>query len=208
MLYVLAQVFFVCALICYIIAVTRKQKLQLTIMLMSTNLFFCLHYLLLQKYGTLILLSFEIVLFLLIFLFEKYEKPQIYTVISCVIVMILDVVAIILTWTEAISLLPLSASLLFLFGLCFKGVLMTKIITLYTNLSYIIYLSLIQSYVSLGCQVILLMGAIVGLMITIKDLKTKKQIKQSRAIEPTILKKFKLKAITNNIENNFVLSNH
>lgn len=207
MLYIIGQIFFVCALICYIIAVTRKQKLQLTIMLMSTNFFFCLHYLCLQKYGTLLLLSFEIVLFFLIFLYEKYNKPQKYTVISCVVVMILDVIAIILTWTEAISLLPLSASLLFLFGLCFKGVLMTKIITLYTNLSYIIYLSLIQSYVSLACQVILLMGAIAGLLITIKDLKTKKQIINSRVITPTILKKLQLKTITKSADKNLVLSN-
>lgn len=194
MIFWLSQVFFACAMIGYICAVSQKKKQYMTLLFVITNMFFGLHYLCLEKYGTLILLSHEIVLLITLFLFEKYNIPHKYTILACVIVFVLDVNAIIFTWSEAISLLPLSASIVFLVSLSFKGVLMTKICTLYTNLSYIVYLSLIGSYVAIVCQSVLFVSAVIGLLVTIKDLKTKKQISVSRVLQPTVLKKEKLKA--------------
>ena len=126
--------------------------------------------------------------------FEKINASHKYTIITCAIVFVADVFAIAFTWTEALSLLPLSASIVFLLSLSFRGVLITKIGTLYTNTAYIIYLSLIGSYVAIACQCILLCGAIIGLVSTIKDMKTKKQIAEKyKNLTPTILKRAKIK---------------
>ncbi len=193
MIFWLSQVFFACAMISYVFAAAQKQKKYMTLLFVVTNLFFGLHYLCLEKYGTLILLSHEIVLLIALYLFEKYNIAHKYTILACVIVFVLDVNAIILTWTEAIGLLPLSASIVFLISLSFRGVLVTKICMLYTNLSYIVYLSLIGSYVAIICQSALFVSAVIGLLVTLKDLKTKKQISVSRVLVPTVLRKEKLK---------------
>ena len=193
MLFWLAQVFFVCALINYLIAVSQKKKMWVLVFFMITNVFFCLHYLFLEKYSTLFLLSNEILLLLILALLEKYNKPHKYTLITCFVVLCLHIVAIVVTWTEAISLLPLSASMIFLFSLTFRGVLVTKVCTLITNTIYIVYLSIIGSYVAIACQCVLLIGATMGLIITLKDIKTRKEILDKRTISGTILKKEKIK---------------
>lgn len=192
MFFWLAQVFFVCAFISYFFAVSSKIKRQVVMWFMITNVFFSLHYLCLEKYSTLLLLTNEIVLLLVLFLLEKYNKPHKYTILTCFIILCCHIVVIVLTWTETISLLPLSASIVFLFCLLFKGVLITKICSLYTNLAYIIYLSLIHSYVAIICQSVLLILATYGLIVTLKDIKTRKTIQNSRTVEATILKNIKI----------------
>ena len=193
MIFWLSQVFFVCAIISYFFAVSRKKKIFMSLCFVVTNVFFALHYLCLEKYSTLFLLANEIVLLIVLAILEKYKLPQKYTIITCVAVLCLHIIAIVVTWTEAISLIPFSASIVFLFSLLFRGVLVTKICTLYTNTAYIIYLALIGSYVAIVCQCILLIGATMGLVVTIKDIKTKKQIIQSRLHTSAILQKVKLK---------------
>ena len=193
MIFWLSQVFFVCAIISYFFAVSRKQKMFMSLCFVVTNLFFGLHYLCLEKYSTLFLLANEIVLLIVLAILEKYKLPQRYTIITCLAVLCLHVVAIVVTWTEAISLIPLSASIVFLFSLLFRGVLVTKICTLYTNTAYIIYLSLIGSYVAIFCQCILLIGATMGLIVTIQDIKTKKQIREKRLHTSAVLQRVKIK---------------
>ncbi len=171
-----------------------------------TNMFFGLHYLCLEKFSTIILLSNEILLLLILFMFERYKVQHRYTVLVCCFVFVADVIAIVSTWTEAISLLPLSASLVFLFSLSFRGVLVTKICTIYTNLAYITYLILIGSYVAIACQCVLLVSAIIGLYVTVKDIKVKKTIKQSRVTKAAILQAVKLKPAHTKKE--VLLSNH
>ena len=192
MIFWLSQIFFVFALINYLTAVSQKKKIFVMIFFTITNVFFGLHYLFLDKYSTLFLLSNETALLIVLAILEKYKCSHKYTLLACFVVFCLHIVAIVVTWTEALSLLPLSASMVFLFSLCFKGVLMTKICTLITNTIYITYLSLIGSYVAIACQCVLLIGAVIGLMTTIKYIQTKKHIAQKDIITPTILKRAKI----------------
>ena len=204
MMFWLGEACFAFALLSYVFAVLQKRKVFLTLFFMLTNMFFCFHYLCFEKYGTLILLANEIVLLLVLFLFEKYKVSHIYTVLCCVIVFVADIIAIIFTWTEAISLMPLSASMVFLFSLAFRGVLITKISTLYSNTIYIIYLSLIGSYVAVGCQCFLLCGSIIGLAITIQDIKAKRRREKFKA-PPTVFTAISLKPA--HMKKEIVLSN-
>lgn len=201
MIYWLSQVFFVVAVICYFITVLQKDKKHVTFGFFITNIFFGAHYLCLEKYSPLILLSHEIVLLISLFFFEKYNLKHKWTIIACSIIGVLDINAIILTWTETISLMPLSASIAFLIGLSFKDVLYVKSSQVYAASIYIVYLVCIQSYAGIIGQSLLFVMAVCGLVLTLRDRKQKKQIIAKKiSKKQTIFCKTKLSGISHNLK--------
>jgi len=84
--------------------------------------------------------------------------------------MIITVILSILTWDSWISLLPMSAMLVYLFGMIFTNVIVVKTGTFIRLALNGLYMLMLKSYFGAGLTIVLLIFTIIGV---INDCKNK-----------------------------------
>ena len=131
-----------------------------------------------------------------LYFFEKYNLKNKWTILLCSSFVALDINVLIWTWKDALTLIPFSSTCAFLVSLMFKNVLVSKFTMSYCILCSTVYLLLLKSYFSAILQFSLIAFVIVGIVVSIKDRKTKKCVHSFREIKKTtLLKREKIKTI-------------
>ena len=195
MSFILAQVMYAMGVLCYISAQFQKKKIWFTLVCGITNVFFALNYVFLDRFGTSIFLLFEIVVLFSLYFFEKYNLKNKWTIILCAVIISLDIIALALTWKDALTLIPFSSTCAFLVSLMFKNVLASKFTMCYCILCSTVYLLLLHSYFSAILQLCLIVFVISGIIVSVKDNKAKKIIQSHRENPKTVLKNDAIKNV-------------
>jgi hypothetical protein len=81
----------------------------------------------------------------------------------------------ILTWSGAISLLPMLSMLIYLTTMIFSNVVIVKSGALVRNCLNVIYMFILASYFGAGLELCLMISAIIGIFLNIKDKKQKQE---------------------------------
>ena len=85
------------------------------------------------------------------------------------------IVSTVLTWQGAISLLPMFSMLVYLTGMIFTNLIFVKSGAMIRNLLNACYMFAIASYVGASLELCLMVCAIMGIVLTIKNNKKKTQ---------------------------------
>ncbi len=182
---ILAHVFFVFALICNVTAMSQKTRKKFLFAIILCDITFALYYFFLGRYTPTILSCVEGVLMGCLYFFEKHHKSHKYVVVSVAITWAVYVTATILTWTDSLQLLSLCSSSLFLLGLVFNKLVITKAIDIVASTCVTIYWFCVSSIFT-GCVgICLTMGVVAGFIKTLFfDLKKRKiQIEHAKTVE-------------------------
>lgn len=177
----LAHIFFVLALICYVTAMFQKTRKTFLFVIILCDITFALYYLFLDRYTPMILNSVEGVLMVCLYFIEKHHKSHKYVLVSVAITWAVYVTATILTWTDPLQLLSLCASTMFLLGLVFGKLVITKALDIVSSTCATIYWFCVSS-VFTGCVgICLTIGVVAGFLKTLFfDLK-KREIQSEHA---------------------------
>ena len=167
-MYILSQILVGLADLLFVFSMLSKKKINLLIFLFFSDILFATHYLLLNSLTGSIIIFIDAVFLITTFLLEKYNKKQ-FIKYAAIITMIATIITGIFTWQGPISLLPMFSMLLYLTGLIFDNIIIVKTGALMRNLLNIIYLILVTSYVGAGLEFCLMISAIIGIIINVKN---------------------------------------
>lgn len=147
-----------------------KRKNLLTILLFCSDVLFATHYLLLGGTTGAVTIFIDAVYLATIFLLEKFNKQK-FSLIPTIIAMILVITFGIITWQGAISLLPMCSILIYLTGMIFTKVFIVKGGALIRNILNIIYMMLITSYLGACLEFVLMLTALIGIILSVRNYK-------------------------------------
>jgi len=172
--YIFSQVLVCIADLSFVFSMLSKSKLKLTIFLLGSDVLFSTHYLLLGAYTGSIIVFIDAAFLIVAFLLQNYNKDN-FVSLACFTASVCVTIATILTWSGAISLLPMFAILSYLFAMNFKNLIIVKVGTTIRNVFNIVYVFLIGSYVGALLECCLLINSIVGTILTIKQTKNEQK---------------------------------
>ena len=164
-MYVLSQILVLFADSLYVASMLNKKKINLTMLLLLSDILFASHYLCLKAYTGAAVIFIDVVFLIAIYLIEKFHKDN-FTLLIVLLTMLATVISGIVTWDGAISLLPIFAMLVYLSGMIFTNMVFVKAGSVVRNLLNILYMALIASYVGAGLEFILMLSGIVGMVIS------------------------------------------
>ena len=169
-MYIASQVLVFIADGFYAGSMLAKRKILLTVLLFCSNILFATHYLLLGGITGAAAIFVDSAYLVVIFLLEKFNKQK-YNLIPTIIAMILVITLGVITWQGAISLLPMFSILIYLIGMIFTKVFIVKGGALIRHLLNIIYLTLITSYLGACLEFVLMLTALIGITLSVKNYK-------------------------------------
>ena len=168
MLYILSQVLVFIADGFYVGSMLSKRKSKLVLFLIASDILFASHYLCLGGFTGAVNIFVDVVYLVVIYLLEKYGKEK-YNLLATIIAAAISIALTVLTWTSAISLLPMFSMLIYLVGMIFKNVILVKSGALVRNTLNVIYMFLLASYLGAALEICLMISAIVGIIINVKN---------------------------------------
>ena len=172
-MYILSQVLVIIADILFVASMFTKKKAWLVALLFISDIVFASHYLCLSGGLTGATTIFiDAVYLIVMFLLDKHNKTK-FNLIPTIIVMALTLTFTIITWQGLISLLPMFSMLIYLTGMIFTNLVFVKSGALCRNILNIIYMFLIASYVGASLEICVAISTIVGLILTIKNIRKK-----------------------------------
>ena len=167
-MYILSQVLVGFADLLYVCSMISKKKSWLVVFLIFSDILFALHYLCLNALTGCFSIFVDVMFLIVIFLLEKFRKEK-YNLLATIFAMIAIVAICVLTWNGPISLLPLFSMLIYLTGMIFTNVVFVKAGAMCRNILNIVYMVLITSYVGAGLEFALMLSAIIGIILNIKN---------------------------------------
>lgn len=172
-MYILSQIFVVISGILFAASYLIKKKESILIINIFNNLFFSTHFLLLKSYTATITNFLTIFFLLAIYFVEKKKKGNLNFIIVSIFSLILIPITI-STWDGIVTLLPLSASLLFFLASALKNTLAIKMVYFISTISNTIFMFIIHSYFGFGVNICILITAVVGIIKELINIKNKK----------------------------------
>ena len=169
-MYILSQILVGLADLLYVFSMLTKKKLGLLLFLLFSDILFALHYLCLNALTGCITIFIDVAFLIATFLIEKFGNKK-YTPIAVALAMLGTIITCIFTWIGPISLLPLFSMLIYLAGMIFSNIVFVKLGAMCRNILNIVYMILIASYVGAGLEFVLMVSAITGIIINIKNKK-------------------------------------
>lgn len=169
MLYILSQIIVIISDIFCIISMLCKNKIKILINLIISTIFFGSHYALLGGWTGAITSAIELVFLIILFLLETKNKTK-YNLLFSLLTIVATIVFSIITWSGAISLLPMFSMVIYLISIMFANVVIVKSGTFIRILLNAIYMLLLHSYFGAIFSVAILGFSIYGI---IRDQKQK-----------------------------------
>lgn len=167
-MYILSQILVFIADGFYVCSMLSKRKSNLVLFLIVSDILFASHYLCLGGFSGAANIFVDVVYLVVIYLLEKYGKDK-YNLLATIIAAAISIALTVLTWTSAISLLPMFSMLIYLVGMIFKNVILVKSGALVRNTLNVIYMFLLASYLGAALEICLMISAIVGIVINVKN---------------------------------------
>ena len=178
-MYILSQILVVIADFLFISSMFARKKIWLAALLFVSDIVFASHYLCLDGGLTGATTIFiDAGYLIVIFLLEKFNKTK-FNLMPTIIAMALTITTSVITWQGAISLLPMFSMLIYLTGMIFTNLVFVKSGAMVRNLLNACYMFSIASYVGATLELCLMICAIVGIVLTIKNIKKKNQEKET-----------------------------
>lgn len=170
-MYILSQIFVVIADILFVCSMLSKRKINIVLFLCVSDILFATHYLLLGNglTGSAVILL-DAVFLLVLCTLERRNKTK-FTLPATIITMFITVVLSLLTWQGALSLFPTFSMLIYLAGMIFTNTVFVKAGVLVRNILNIIYLFILSSYVGAVLEIMLMISAIVGIVLSLRATK-------------------------------------
>lgn len=172
-MYILSQIFVVISGLFFASSYLIKKKSLILIVNVCNNVFFALHFLLLNSltaaYSVFLTIGFMIAIYLL----EKYQKEK-YKIIATIIFSLILIPITYLTWDGFLSLMPTIAILITFIGSIFNNTLTVKLCYFVSTVMNSIFMFIIHSYFGFGVNLAILITAIVGIVMQIKNLRNNK----------------------------------
>lgn len=169
-MYIASQILVVIADIFYVISMFAKNKKNLLLYLILSDLLFGAHYFLLKAFTGGYILLVDIAFLILTYIFNQ-KKNNKAIIITGSISAVLSIIIGVFTWAGAISLLPLIGMTIYFVGFCVDKLVVNKISCSVRNLCNVIYMLILASYVGASLEIVLMVSAIVGSIINLKHKK-------------------------------------
>jgi len=169
-MYILSQVLVCIADLFYAISMLNKNKKGLVFYLIVSDILFASHYVCLGGWTGAATIFVDVIYLAIIYILEKNDKTKynIYVTIGAILV---TIVLAILTWDTALSLLPMFSMLIYLTTMIFSNVVIVKTGALMRNTLNVIYMFILASYFGAGLEICLMISAIIGIILNIKNKK-------------------------------------
>ena len=167
-MYIFSQILVVIADSFFVGSMFSKKKSWLVVFLFCSDVIFASHYLCLGGLTGATTIFIDAAYLVVMFILEKYNRTK-YNLIPTISTMILMVLSTMLTWQGPISLLPLFSILIYLTGMIFTNLVFVKSGAMIRNLLNACYMFLIASYIGASLELCLMISALVGIVLTIKN---------------------------------------
>ena len=171
-MYILSQILVCIADLFYVVSMLNKNKKGLVFYLIISDVLFASHYLCLGGYTGAATIFVDVVYLAIMYILEKKEKTK-YNIYVTLAAMVITIGLSILTWNTALSLLPMFSMLIYLTTMIFSNVVIVKTGALVRNTLNVIYMFIITSYFGAGLEICLMISAIVGIILNIREKKVK-----------------------------------
>ena len=148
----------------------NKNKKGLVFYLIVSDILFASHYLCLSGYTGAATIFVDVVYLAIMYILEKKEKTK-YNIHVTISAMIITIILSILTWNTALSLLPMFSMLIYLTTMIFSNIVIVKTGALIRNTLNVIYMFLLASYFGATLEICLMISAIIGILLNIKNRK-------------------------------------
>lgn len=178
-MYILSQILIVLSDVFCIVSMLRHKKKEVVFYLILSTILFVIHYMCLGGWTGAVVGLVELVFLILMYVLEINDKQK-YIPILCDITMVETIVLSIATWAGWISLLPMFAMLVYLFGMMFSNVVVVKSCAFIRLVLNGVYMLMLKSYFGAGLSVVILISTIIGI---ITDLNKKTDISNDMQIE-------------------------
>ena len=162
-MYILSQVLVVLSDIFCIVSMLNKKKKNVVFFLIISTILFALHYMCLYAWTGAVIGIVELVFLILMYLLEIKYKTKYNSYLS-ISTMVITIILSIITWNTWISVLPMLAMVIYLFGLMFSNVIIVKTCTFIRLTLNGIYMLLLKSYFGAGLSIVILIFTIVGIV--------------------------------------------
>ncbi len=184
---ILATVLVIIADLIYVVSMLTKKKSWLVILLLVSDIFFTCQYLC-YKDGLTGSLSIvvDILFLLVVYLLEKYHKEK-YTWLASLIAIVLTIVFGIISWSGAISILPLIGMTAYLLGMIINKLYFVKGCALIRNTMNIIYMFLLSQYVGAALEIALAISAVVGIILSLRQTNQENVVVENNTTNDTSL---------------------
>lgn len=169
-MYIASQILVVIADMFYVISMFAKNKKNLLLHLILSDLLFGAHYFLLKAFTGGYILLVDIAFLILTYIFNQ-KKNNKAIIITGSISAVLSIIIGVFTWAGAISLLPMIGMTIYFVGFCVDKLVVNKISCSVRNLCNVIYMLILASYVGASLEIVLMVSAIVGSIINLKHKK-------------------------------------
>ena len=169
-MYILSQILVCIADLFYIISMLNKKKKGLVFYLIISDILFASHYLCLKGYTGAATICVDVAYLAIMYLLERKEKTKYNTPVTLG-AMAITIALSILTWSGAISLLPMFSMLIYLTTMIFSNVAIVKAGALTRNCLNVIYMFILASYFGAGLEICLMISAIVGIILNLREKK-------------------------------------
>lgn len=174
-MFILSQIFVVISGILFAISYLTKRKGLLLVINVFNNLFFGLHFLLLNSFTAAYSVFLTLIFLVVIYIFEKTNKEKFNYLIATIFSIILIPISI-FTWNGALSLMPAIAIFITFVGTVLKNTLTVKLFYFTSTILNTIYMFIIHSYFGFGVNILILITAIIGIIQQFKQQKTNKKV--------------------------------
>lgn len=167
-MYILSQILVCIADLFYIISMLNKKKKGLVFYLIISDILFASHYLCLKGYTGAATIFVDVAYLAIMYLLERKEKTKYNTPVTLG-AMAITIALSILTWSGAISLLPMLSMLIYLTTMIFSNVVIVKTGALVRNCLNVIYMFILASYFGAGLEICLMISAIIGIILNLRE---------------------------------------
>ena len=172
-LYVLSQVLVVASDLMFIASVLRKKKQGVVFYLILSTILFASHYLCLRAWTGAVIGLVELVFLILMYALERAGKTKYNTFLS-VGTIVVTIVLSLITWESWLSILPMSAMVVYLLAMMCSNLVIVKTGTFVRLVLNGVYMFLLGSYFGSALTLAILAFNIVGI---VQDAKRGKQDK-------------------------------
>lgn len=172
-MYILSQILVCIADLFYVVSMLNKNKKGLIFYLIISDILFASHYLCLGGYTGAVTIFVDVVYLVIMYILEKKEKTK-YNIYVTIGAMLITILLSIFTWNTALSLLPMFSMLIYLTTMIFSNVIVVKSGALVRNTLNVVYMFILTSYFGAGLEICLMISAIVGIIINLKNKSTER----------------------------------
>lgn len=180
-MYILSQVLVVLSdVLCILSMLSGKKKWIVFYFILSTILFVS-HYICLGGWTGAVIGTVDLVFLILMYILELKNKQK-YNPYLSVATIIITILLSIITWDGWVSLLPMVAMIVYLFGMMFTNVIFVKSGAFVRLVLNGLYMFMLKSYFGAGLSIVILAFTVAGI---INDCKRNKQEQTANITQDT-----------------------